>query len=80
MAGYCEPLMAEWLEQASQWHEMYFDDLEVMSSNPGRTELGVHSTSVLSRPLTKNIVNDTEKQYLVCRDSQMKILQFTHRF
>ena len=39
--------MAEWLEQASQWHEMYRHDLEVMSSNPGRVELGVHSTSVL---------------------------------
>ena len=23
--------MAEWLEQMSQWHEMYFHDLEVMS-------------------------------------------------
>ena len=30
------PLMAEWLEQASQWHEMYCRDLEVMSLNPGR--------------------------------------------
>ena len=26
--------MAKWLEQASQWHEMYCHDLEVMSSNP----------------------------------------------
>ena len=25
--------MAEWSEQASQWHEMYCHDLEVMSSN-----------------------------------------------
>ena len=33
--------MAEWLEQASQWHEMYCHDLEVMSSNPGRVELEV---------------------------------------
>ena len=32
--------MAEWLQQASQWHEMYYHDLEVMSSNPGRVELG----------------------------------------
>ena len=24
-------LMAKWLEQASQWHEMYCHDLEVMS-------------------------------------------------
>ena len=41
--------MAEWLEQASQWHEMCCYDLEVMSLNPGRVELGVHSTSALSR-------------------------------
>ena len=34
-----EWLMAEWLEQASQWHEMYCHDLEVMSSNPGWVEL-----------------------------------------
>ena len=49
--------MAEWLEQASQWHEMYCHDLEVMSVNPsrGQVELGVHSTSVLSRTWTKNI-------------------------
>ena len=42
----------KWLEQASQWHEMYCNDLEVMSSNPGRVELGVHRTSVLSRTWT----------------------------
>ena len=36
--------MAKWLEQVSQWCEMYCDDLEVMSSNPGRVELGVLST------------------------------------
>ena len=41
-------LMAKWLEQASQWHEMYCHDLEVMSSNPGRVELGVLGTSALS--------------------------------
>ena len=40
--------MAEWLKQASQLHEMYCHDLEVMSSKPGQVELGVHSTSVLS--------------------------------
>ena len=40
--------MAEWLEQASQWHEMYCHDLEVMSLNPSQNELGVCSTSVLS--------------------------------
>ena len=42
-------LMAEWLEQASQLQEMYCHDVELMSSNPGRVELGVHSTSVLNR-------------------------------
>ena len=40
--------MAKWLGQASQWHEMFCYDLEVMSSNPGRVELKVHSISVLS--------------------------------
>ena len=48
-------LMAEWLERASQRHEAYSHDLEVMSSNPGQVELGVHSTSVLSHTLTKHI-------------------------
>ena len=46
--------MAKWLEQASQWHEMHCHDLEVMSSNPGRVELGVLSTSVLSRTWLRN--------------------------
>ena len=32
-------------EQASQWHEMYCLDLEVMSSNPSWVELWVYSTS-----------------------------------
>ena len=41
--------MAQWLQQVSQWQEMYCHDLEVMSSNPGWVELGVRSTSVLSR-------------------------------
>ena len=41
--------MAEWLEQASQRHEMYCHELEVMSSKAGWVELGVHSTSMLSR-------------------------------
>ena len=36
-----------WLEQASQWHEMYCHDLEVMSSNPSLLELGVRSTFIL---------------------------------
>ena len=48
--------MAEWLEQASQWHEVCCHDLEVMSSNPGRVELGVRGTSVLSRTWSKNIM------------------------
>ena len=48
-------LMAEWLEQASQWHEMYYHDLELMSLNPGQVELGVHSTYVLCRTWTKDI-------------------------
>ena len=41
-------LMAKWLEQAFQWCEMHCYDIEVMSSNPGRAELGVRSTSVAS--------------------------------
>ena len=43
--------MVKWLEQAFQCHETYCHDLEVMSSNPGRVELGMHSrpTSVPSR-------------------------------
>ena len=41
--------MAEWLEQASQWHEVCCHDLKVMSSNPCQVELGVLSTFVLSR-------------------------------
>ena len=32
---------------ASQWHEMYCHDLEVMSSSPDWAELGVRGTSVL---------------------------------
>ena len=38
--------MAEWLEQASQWHEMDYHNLEVMSSNPNAAQLGVRSTSL----------------------------------
>ena len=38
--------MAKWLEQASQWHEMYWHNLEFMSLNPGRVELWVRSISV----------------------------------
>ena len=49
--------MVEWLQQASQWHEMYSHDLEVMISDPSRVDFGMRSTSVLSRrpTWTKNI-------------------------
>ena len=36
---------------------MHCYDLEVMSSNPGRVELGVLGTSVLSRTLIKTLIN-----------------------
>ena len=52
---HCHGSGAEWLQQVSQGHEMYCHDLEVMSSNPGWVELGVHSTSVPSRTGTKYI-------------------------
>ena len=48
-------LMAKWLEQASQWHDMYYHDLDVMSSNPSGVELGVQSTSVPNHTWTKNV-------------------------
>ena len=48
-------LMAKWLERESQWHEMFRHDLEVISLNPIRIELGVPSTSVLSRTWIKNM-------------------------
>ena len=41
--------MAEWLQHESQGHEICCHDLDVMNSNPGQVELGVCSTSVLSR-------------------------------
>ena len=47
-------LMAEWLEQATQWYDMYYHDLEFMSSNPGQVKRGVHRTSALSRTWTKH--------------------------
>ena len=40
------------LEQASQWHEMYSHDLEVMSSNPCWVKLEVRGASVLCRTWT----------------------------
>ena len=45
---YTESLMAEWLEQESHWHEKYCHDVKVMNWNPGRVELGAHSTSLES--------------------------------
>ena len=44
-----ESLMAEWLEQVSQRHGMYWHDLEVTSSHPSQVELEVLGTSALSR-------------------------------
>ena len=51
---YWRALMVDWLEQASQIHEMYCHGLEVMNSNPGWVELGVCNTS--SHTWTKNIM------------------------
>ena len=48
-----ESLMVKWLEQASQWHEIYCHDLEVTTSNLSWVKLWVGSTSVLSRAWTK---------------------------
>ena len=45
-------LMAEWVRAGVLVTWMYCHDLEVMSSNPGRVELGVYSTSVLSHTWT----------------------------
>ena len=66
--------MAEWLEQAPQWHEVCCHDLEVMSSNPGRVELGVLSTSVLSRTWTKNITKS-----LVVEDGHLRDMKCTKK-
>ena len=57
--------MAKWLEQAPQWHEMYCYDLEGMSSNSGWVDLGMHSTSVLSRTWTKNIWEPMHENHAV---------------
>ena len=40
-------LMAGWLQQAPQWHEVYCHDLEVMSLNPGWVEIWVRGTSLM---------------------------------
>ena len=58
-------LMAERLEQASQWHEMCCHDLQVMSSNPSWVELGVLSASVLSHTWTKNNNCETGEQLYI---------------
>ena len=72
--------MAEWLEQASQWHEMYCHDLEVMSSNPGRVELGVLGTSALSHTLTKNIIKSCEILIIFEKDEKQKSGASSHWF
>ena len=57
--------MAEWLEQASQWHEMYCHDLEVMSLNPSQAELWVLSTFVLSGTWIKIVTNSANATLLL---------------
>ena len=42
-----ESLIIKWLGRVSQGHEMHCHDLEVMSSNPGRVELGMRSRLLL---------------------------------
>ena len=59
-------LMAKWLEQASQWHEMYCHDLEVMSSRTDLAdlaELGMRGTSVLSGTWTKHLCQQDSNIY-----------------
>ena len=51
--------MVEWLEQASQWHEIDCCDPYVMSSNPGWDELGVRS-----RPTSVLVVLEQKKYFL----------------
>ena len=46
MSTLLKSLMAKSLKQASQWHEMYCQDLEIMSLNPSWVELGVRSAYV----------------------------------
>ena len=64
-------LMAKWLKQASQWHEMYCHDLEIMSSNPARVELGVRSTSVLNCTWIKHINFTYLEGVILVRSSPM---------
>ena len=58
-------LMTEWLQQVSQWHDMYCYALEVMSSNPGWVKLEVRSISVLSRTWPKSRFNNHAKYKLL---------------
>ena len=64
-------------EQASQWHEIYRHDLEVMSSNPSQVELRVCCASVLSRTWIQNTWVKTVRCSLsiknrhVCIDEKM---------
>ena len=48
-------LMVHWLGQASEGHEAFCHDPEVMDSNHGPVELEVHSPSVVGLG-TKNII------------------------
>ena len=51
--------MAKLLEQACQWHELYCYEMEVMSLNPSRVELGVPSPkSYLNQEQLRRIVHD----------------------
>ena len=75
--------MAEWLEQASQWHEMYCHNLEVMSSNSSRVELGVRCTSVLIKSYLNKKYNHIAKNSTTPLinidkwDSSMHLYMFT---
>ena len=59
-------LMAEWLEQASQWHKMYWHNLEVMSLNPSWAELGSHYASVLSHTWAKKRKRNYRSSWISC--------------
>ena len=60
--------MAKWLEHvhASQLHEMYCHDLEVMSSDPGKVKLGVQVT-LEQKIIDFNIVGSayTERLWII---------------
>ena len=62
-------LMADlkWLEQASQWHELYGYVLKVMTLNPGLVELEMHNTSV-KVVLESKILNVTNQVWQICID------------